>query len=109
MGEGAQAIRARLRAAAGLSASNSANGSHDPKLSERTEKDLLVDEGDPSRLAPSAEGIVTFPGLSAEVREWLAHELRCMSTNGNGASGCRADGNRSSPDDQAPPDSTSPR
>ncbi|HEX8159659.1 MAG TPA: hypothetical protein VF526_19935 [Solirubrobacteraceae bacterium] len=104
MVHGAQAIKARLLEAAGLAATNGANGSHDTKLSERTEQDLLADEGDPSRLLPSAEGIVTFPGLPDEVREWLTLELERVSTNGNGTNGSGTDGNRSGPGDEAPPD-----
>jgi hypothetical protein len=36
-------------------------------------------------LAPSAEGIVTFPGLPEDVRDWLATQLEDLGGNGNGA------------------------
>lgn len=48
------------------------------------ERDLDADELDPSRVAPSAEGAVTFGGLTDEVRAWLEEEIARASRNGNG-------------------------
>lgn len=58
----------------------------DPDLAN-LRKDVAADERDPSRFAPSAEGIVSFAGLSPEVRQWLAGRLADMGSNGSGSNG----------------------
>lgn len=74
-------IKQVVRRAAGLDASS--NGSHD-ELPEKVKADIHEDARKPSRVAPSAEGPVTFAGLTRNVREWLAGEIAKAGSNGNG-------------------------
>lgn len=69
------------------------NGSRSKKgMAVASSHDLDADEKAPSRIAPSAEGVVRFAGLPGEVREWLAEQLAQVGTNGsaNGSNGTHA-------------------
>lgn len=90
-------IKARLRAAASVGA-RVHDSEPEEALAPEVEHDLDADERDPSRVAPSAEGAVTFAGLPDDVREWLATELEEIGHNGDGRRPQGAD----SPDDGEP-------
>jgi len=76
-------IKNSVREAAGLGTAE--NGSDRAEATHaEVEQDLNADELDPSRVAPSAEGEVTFGGLTDEVRVWLEEEIARVSRNGNG-------------------------
>lgn len=81
MARSPQEIKTILREAGGLG--QDGLEPHEP-LPAKVEDDLKADERDPSRVAPSAEGVVTFPGLSPDVRSWLAAEIEKVGRNGNG-------------------------
>lgn len=49
-----------------------------------TRADIQADEDDPARIAPSAEGEVSFAGLPHRVREWLQRELHGLSHKSRG-------------------------
>jgi hypothetical protein len=74
MADGSEGAKSRL-ASSDAPARSDENG--------ETIDDLHADEKDPSRIAPSAEGIVTFAGLPADVRDWLAGELAKVGSNGS--------------------------
>lgn len=83
MANSPQEIKSLLRKAGGLASSPNGSDAHRP-LPSQVEEDLYADEHAPSRVAPSAEGLVTFPGLPDDVRVWLATQLEQVGSNGNG-------------------------
>ena len=78
-----QEIKTLLRKAAGLEVHQN-GATAKARLPDSVKDDLKADEQDPSRVAPSAEGVVTFAGLPRDVRRWLASELEKLGRNGNG-------------------------
>jgi len=63
---------------------HTANRRTRPALSESAQADVQADENDPARIAPSAEGEVSFAGLPHKVREWLQRELHSLSHRARG-------------------------
>jgi len=88
-------IKQEVRSAAGLD--NGTNSSR-AELTDKVKADIDEDERKPSRVAPSAEGAVTFVGLTRDVRAWLAAEIAKVGRNGNG-SGPNGHGPSASSDD----------
>jgi hypothetical protein len=69
-----KAIRERLRRRGKVDDTLSTNCGPDSARRETID----ADERDPSRVAPSAEGVTTFAGLPGGVRDWLSRELKIV-------------------------------
>jgi len=81
-------IKKRLMKAAGVSSRDDGPAAAND-LPARVRHDLLADEDDPSRYVPSAEGVVTFAGLSEDVRDWVGKQLLGLRARTNGGTAAR--------------------